>query len=280
MSESLTSLYPHAFVTGASAGLGRAFAEMLLLEGVRVWGTARDGARLTSLATAYPAHFTPVVLNLDDPVAAEAAFTRAANTAAGAFELVINNAGYGVFGPFHEIDEAIWERQVGAMLTATMRMTHAALRRMQERQRGCIVNISSLAVEFPLPFMSGYNVAKAGLSALTESLVVETRGTAINVIDFRPGDFRTDFNQAMLTTFSGNAASSGPMAAAWRALEAHRLASPPPSVAAADLRKALVGRRRGTVRSGSFFQARIAPCFARVIPASLRRFLAARYFGL
>ena len=84
------------------------------------------------------------------------------------------------------------------MLNATMRLSHAALRRMRERQRGCLVNISSLAVEFPLPFMSAYNVAKAGLSALTESLIVETRGTAINVIDFRPGDFRTDFNQAML----------------------------------------------------------------------------------
>lgn len=280
MSRSVSELYPHAFVTGASAGLGRAFTEMLLGDGVRVWGTSRDAARLTDLATKYPALFTPVILALDDPAAAEAAFVRAAGAAGGAFELVVNNAGYGVFGFFHETDFAVWERQVRAMLSTTLRLTHAALCRMRVRQRGCIVNVSSLAVEFPLPFMSGYNVAKAGLSALSESLIVETRGTGINVIDFRPGDFHTDFNQAMLTSSSANPPLRGPAAAAWRTLEAHRVSAPPTSRAAADLRRALVQRRRGTVRSGSFFQASIAPYFARVIPASLRRFIESRYFGL
>jgi NAD(P)-dependent dehydrogenase (short-subunit alcohol dehydrogenase family) len=135
-------------------------------------------------------------------------------------------------------------------------------------------------VEFPLPFMSGYNVVKAGLSALTESLIVETRGTAINVIDFRPGDFRTDFNQAMLTSSSASPAPSGRVAAVWRTLEAHCEAAPPVSRAAADLRDALLRGRSGTVRSGSFFQARIAPAFASLVPASLRRRIAARYFGL
>jgi len=280
MSRSLAENYPHAFVTGASAGLGRAFTTMLLNEGVRVWGTARDGGRLANLATTHPAHFTPVILDLDDPVAAEAAFSRAANSAGGNFELVINNAGYGVFGIFHETDVAMWERQLSAMLTSTLRLTHLALRRMRERDRGCIVNVSSLAVEFPLPFMSGYNVAKAGLSALSESLIVETQGTPINVIDFRPGDFRTDFNQAMLTSSAANSALGGRAARAWQALKAHCEASPPASVAAADLRKALLRGRSGTVRSGSLFQARMASSFAPLLPASLRRSIAARYFGL
>ena len=280
MSQSIADQHPHAFVTGASAGLGRECAKMLLEDGVRVWGTARDAARLTELANHYPSHFTPVALDLDHPDAAEAAFNRAANTAGGSFELVINNAGYGVFGGFDQIDVGAWERQLGAMLTATLRLTHVALRRMRVAGRGCIVNVSSLAVEFPLPFMSGYNVAKAGLSALSESLIVETRGTAINVIDFRPGDFRTDFNRAMYTFPSANPAQSGRSAAVWGALEAHREAAPPPGRAAADLRRAILRRRIGTVRSGSVFQARIAPAFARAVPAFLRRSIAARYFRL
>lgn len=280
MNRSVADILPHAFITGASAGLGRAFAEMLLEDNVRVWGTARDAARLTDLANRHPTLFTPVVLDLDEPIAAEAAFNRAANSVGGAFELVINNAGYGVFGLFHEMESAVWERQLGAMLTTTLRLTHAALRTMRKRGRGCIVNVSSLAAEFPLPFMSGYNVAKAGLSALTESLIVETRNTAINVIDFRPGDFRTDFNQAMLTSSPATPAPVGDQAAAWRALEMHRESAPQPSRAAADLRRALLRGRSGTVRSGSLFQAGIAPCFSRVIPASLRRSIAAQYFGL
>jgi short-subunit dehydrogenase len=280
MSRSLAEIYPHAFITGVSTGLGRAFAEMLLNEGVRVWGTARDAVRLTDLATSFPATFTPMVLDLDDPVAAEAAFARAANSVGDAFDLVINNAGYGIFGAFDETDFTVWQKQLTAMLDTTLRLTHEALRGMRRRKRGCIVNVSSLAVDFPLPFMSGYNVAKAGLSALAESLIVETRGTGINVIDFRPGDFRTTFNQAMLTSSPARLAANAVAAAAWRSLEAHIQAAPPPALAARDLRRALVRGRSGTVRSGSFFQAGVAPYFARVLPASLRRSIAAHYFGL
>ena len=275
--SSLTSRYPHAFVTGASKGLGRAFTEMLLEEKVRVWGTARDAAALTDLATRFPATFTPVVMDLQAPAAAEAAFTRAANSVGGAFDLLINNAGYGVFGAFDEVEFELWQKQLDAMLGTTLRLTQVALRGMRRRNRGCIVNVSSLAAEFPLPFMSGYNVVKAGLSALSESLIIETRGTDLKVIDFRPGDFRTDFNDAMLTTTS---TAQPPASAAWRTLEAHRHASPKPTAAAGDLRRTLLRGKSGIVRSGSFFQARFAPTFSAVIPASLRRWITARYFGL
>lgn len=278
MSRALAERHPHAFVTGVSTGLGRAFAEMLLDEGVRVWGTARDVVRLTDLAKRYPALFTAVSLDLDEPIAAEAAFARAANYVGGVFGLVINNAGYGVFGDFEAADAAVWHKQIDGMLGTTLRLNHAALRAMRRAGQGCIVNVSSLAVEFPLPFMSGYNMAKAGLSALSESLIVETRGTKIKVIDFRPGDFRTDFNQAMLT--SSAVAVHEPAATAWRVLEKHLQAAPPPSVAADDLRRALLRGRSGTVRSGSFFQARVAPNLARLLPHSLRRSMAAHYFGL
>ena len=280
MPARLAERYPTAFVTGASAGLGRAFAEMLLAEGVRVWGTARDAARLTDLATRYPALFTPVVLDLGDPVAAETALMRAARAAGGAFDLVINNAGYGVFGEFAATDFAVWQRQLDAMIAATLRVAHGALRGMRERGRGCLVNVASLAVEFPLPFMSGYNVAKAALSAFSESLIVETAGTGITVIDFRPGDFRTDFNQAMQTVSPAATAPDARVTRAWRALEAHLRAAPPATHAAVDLRRALRRGRSGTVRSGTWFQARLAPLFARIVPASWRRAIAGRYFGL
>ena len=98
MSRKLGDLYGHAFVTGASVGLGREFAEMLLKENVRVWGTARDTSRLTDLASRFPATFTPVVLDLHSPSSAVAAYQRAANSVGGSFDLLINNAGYGVFG--------------------------------------------------------------------------------------------------------------------------------------------------------------------------------------
>ena len=189
--STLAERYHTALVTGASAGLGRAFTDMLLGEGVRVWGTARDPA----LLPARPG-FAPVARDLADPAAVESAF-RTADTAAGGLALVINNAGYGLFGPFAERDFADWRKQCEAMLTQALQLSHLALRGMQTRHCGALVNVSSLAVEFPLPFMSGYNTVKAGLSAFSESLMVEVAGTGVIVIDFRPGDYRTGFNQVM-----------------------------------------------------------------------------------
>ncbi len=280
MSGRLANTYAHAFVTGASAGLGRAFVEMLLAEGVRVWGTARDVGRLTDLATRHPATFTAVALDLGEPDAAEAAFLRAANSVGGSFDLLVNNAGYGVFGEFAETDFATWQGQLDRMLLTTMRLAHAALRGMRARGRGCIVNVSSLATDFPLPFMSGYNVAKTGLSALSESLIFETRGSGISVVDFRPGDYRTDFNQAMSSASSAANVSHPKAQKAWHALERNLQAAPPPSRAADDLRRVLLRGRSGRVRSGGFFQAQLAPLLARFVPASVARAAAARYFDL
>jgi short-subunit dehydrogenase len=273
----VSALYPTAFVTGASSGLGRTFADMLLAEGVRVWGTSREVSRLAPLACA--GAFTPVALDLASPAAAEAAFVRAAAEAGGAFDLVINNAGYGIFGEFAEIEAAVWQAQLDGMLGTTLRLAHAAYRAMRARDRGCLVNVSSLAVEFPLPYLSGYNIAKAGLSALSESLVFESRGTPVIVLDFRPGDYRTAFNQAMRPSPSSPTGAAAALASAWRRLEANLEAGPRPERAAADLRRVLLDGRRGTVRSGSFFQARLAPLLARVAPASLLRSAIARHFG-
>ena len=73
----VSELHRTAFVTGASTGLGRAFAGMLLAEGVKVWGTSRDVARLAEMAAAHPGNFTPVALDLRDATAALAAFRAA-----------------------------------------------------------------------------------------------------------------------------------------------------------------------------------------------------------
>ncbi len=274
MSPRLVDLYPTAFVTGASTGLGRAFAEMLLSEGVRVWGTARDTSRLAPLAE--QGNFQPVALELRDGVAAGQVFHQA-DQAAGGFALVINNAGYGVFGDFTTTEFAVWQEQLEVMLVHTARLSHAALRGMRARRQGALVNISSLAAEFPLPFQSAYNVAKAGLTALNESLMIETAGTGVIVLDVRPGDYRTDFEGAVRRPPGGTTPAMG---RAWAAFRRLMESGPPPAHAAAALRRALLRRRSGTVRCGRFFQAVVAPLLARFGSLPLRRRIQASYFDL
>jgi len=271
----LSSLYKTAFVTGASRGLGKAFVEMLLAEGVQVWGTARETGRLEPLAR----HdgFTGVTLDLRNGAEAEAASAQAA-APAGGFDLVINNAGYGFFADALEADAEVWHGQIEDLLQTTLRLGRLALRDMRTKGRGCLVNVSSLAVEFPIPYMSGYNVAKAGLSAWSESVGYELAGTGIAVIDLRPGDFCTDFNRAAERVESGEAKLR--MQRVWARLEAALEGSPSPGRAASDLHRALLRRHRGLLRTGSFFQARLAPFLARFAPAAWCVAVQRRYFGL
>jgi len=271
MSQPLSARHRRAFVTGASTGLGRAFADLLLAEGVEVWGTARDASRLP----ARPG-FHPVVLELADGPAADRVFLEA-DRAAGGFDLVINNAGFGAFGGFAETDFSVWQRQFEIMLVNTARLSHAALRAFGTRGRGTLVNVSSLAAEFPLPYQPAYNVVKSGLSALGESLMFETAGTGLVVIDFRPGDYRTDFEGSVQRPAS---LTDPRQQRAWAAF--HRLMGegPRPADAAAALRRALLRGRSGTVRCGRFFQAVIAPFLARLGSLALRRRIIANYFDL
>lgn len=274
----VSDLHRTAFITGASTGLGRAFAEMLLADGVRVWGTARDTARLAPLVAGFPALFTAVVLDLRDGVRAEAVF-READRAAGGFDVVINNAGYGVFADFAATDFAVWADQLQVMLVNTARLSHAALGGMLARNRGALVNISSLAAEFPLPFQAAYNIAKSGLSALNESLMMEVSGTGVVILDVRPGDYRTDFEGSVLRP--KGAGEPGPrMARAWTAFVAMMESGPAPAHAAAALRRALLRQRSATVRTGRFFQAVIAPFIARFGSLALKRRIQASYFNL
>ena len=271
-SGQLSSRYRTAFVTGASTGLGGAFTRMLLAAGVEVWGTSRDPARLQFN---HP-QFHPVALELGDGPAAERIFLEN-ERAAGGFDLVINNAGFGAFGSYAHTDFAVWEEQFRVMLVNTARLSQVALRGMLARRRGALVNISSIAGEFGMPYQAVYNATKAGLSALNESLMYEVKGTGVIVIDFRPGDYRTDFEGSVRRP----PGATGPgQSNAWAAFTAMMQSGPAPEGAAADLHRALERGRSGTVRSGRFFQAVLAPFLARLGSLALKRRIQEKYFGL
>lgn len=272
----LSSRYRTAFVTGASTGLGLAFTDMLLREGVEVWGTARDPGRLP----ARPG-FHPVRLDLVDGDRAEAAY-REAERAAGGFDLVVNNAGFGAFGAYAATDFAVWEEQFRVMLVNTARLAHLGLHGLLLRRRGALVNISSIAGEFGMPYQAVYNAIKAGLSALSEGLMYEVKDTGVIVIDFRPGDYRTDFEGSVRRPDQPglDPLNAGRMARAWTSFESMMRSGPPAAHAAAALRRALLRGRSGTVRSGRIFQAVVAPLLARLGSLSLKRRIQEIYFGL
>lgn len=269
------------FVSGASSGLGQSIAERWLQNGYAVWGTARQGERLAGLAENL--NFHPVEMDLRDRAQMLDAFSTAEREAGG-FSVVVNNAGFGVFGELGKISEDVWSDQITSMLTNLMALVRDQVSALRARgEAATLVNVSSLAVEFPLPYMSGYNVAKSGLSALSESLMLELRATKIRVIDFRPGDFRTRFNAAMSPAMEPMPATPGgseDLKNAWHVLQENLAEAPPPEVAAQDLWTAVAQGRKGVVRTGGWFQSRLAPILNRMVPQGIARTVRWRYFGI
>ncbi len=265
--------YRSALVTGAGSGLGRAFTTALLDEGLSVWGTSRREDSLEARPGLIPA-----LLNLGDSTSIDRLWDRIMEDTGGV-DILIANAGYGVFGSFADLGLEEWVRQVDAMLTGNIRLVHRAMRIMGDRSPSAIVLITSLATEFPIPFLSGYNAVKAGLSGLARGLMIESTEGGPTIVDFRPGDYRTSFNRSM--DFSATKSSDSDRGQrVGRRLDALMAASPDPNRAACDLLRALSKKRHQVVRSGSFFQARLAPTLSRLLPESWLRAAARNYFRI
>ena len=265
----LSQQYRYAVVTGASRGLGRVFSEMLLDEGVEVWGTARS---VDSIFKHERMH--PCALDLSEP-SSIAAFLEKIITECPQADLLINNAGYGVFSRFEQFPVGDITRQLDVLLTGPIRLCRAFYPMMQKRGSGAIVNVSSLAAQFPLPLMPLYNTSKAGLSSFTRTLEMQSAGTGVRVIDFQPGDYRTAFNDA---TLHDSEHFDERTARVWAMLEEHLKTAPTPARAAKDMKRALVRGKSGLVKSGSFFQARFAPCAARLASWGLLKSIIKAYY--
>jgi NAD(P)-dependent dehydrogenase (short-subunit alcohol dehydrogenase family) len=220
-----------------------------------------------------------VPLELADELAVDAAWA-AAERGSGGIDLLVNNAGSAMFGAIAGLTPDQWNAQMAVLLHGPVRLARQAWAAMRERGRGTIVNVTSLAVELPIPFLDAYNTAKAGLAAFTATLRDEAEGGPVVVVDFRPGDFRTNFTTAMRSRQSAPAVAPSRESRVWARLEALTATAPPPARAARDLERVLRRPRSGVIRSGGFFQVRVAPWGNRLLPERFMRLLRARYFRI
>jgi NAD(P)-dependent dehydrogenase (short-subunit alcohol dehydrogenase family) len=264
------------FLTGASAGIGLLTAHLLCKQGHEVWGTGRALAKLPIIE-----HFHPVILDLNDERSIQGGFA-AAQLEAGYFDVLINNAGAGVFGPLESFSDQEFIAQFETLLLGPLRLIRLALPEMRTRGTGLIVNVSSLAGEFPLPFMAPYSMFKAAVSAMSEGLGFELLHTGVRVIDVRPGDFATDFHDSTRRIGSELASEYQPnLIRAWHAID-QNMKRAKSSRIVADLLVAIVeGRVRGPVQAvGDVFQAGIARVLARSVRRSWVQWGLRKYYGL
>jgi short-subunit dehydrogenase len=184
-------------VTGASSGIGEAFAERLARDGYDLVVVARSRDALEALARRLREKrgVEVEVLVADLTRADDVAAVESRIAAEPGLDLVVNNAGVGSSGPFAESDPAREQEQVQLNVLALVRLTRAALDSMVPRGQGSIVNVSSLAAMAPLPYSATYGATKAFVNSFTEALAEELRGSGVRVQALCPGFIRTNFQK-------------------------------------------------------------------------------------
>jgi short-subunit dehydrogenase len=201
-----------ALITGASSGIGEAFAGALAAQGFDLVLVARSEDRLRRIAQQLTeTHARRVeVVTADLTQADSATKVRAATDALGMdVDLLINNAGFGTVGSFHKLDAARERDEILLNAAAVVDMTHAFLPAMLERKRGGIINVASMAAFQPMPYMSVYAATKAFVLSFSQGLRGEVRGRGVDVLAVCPGPVDTPFFEA---TGSANLRSTVPNA--------------------------------------------------------------------
>ena len=179
-----------ALVTGASSGIGTCFARALAARGYDLALVARRRDRLEELAAELPT--TAHVFDCD--LGRDAAGLPARVREAGLeVDLLVNNAGFGSWGRFLELDPEREVEQVRLNCEAVVTLTHAFTRPMVGRGRGGVITVASSAGRQPIPYEAVYSATKAFARAFTLALGAELRGTGVKVLCVDPGPVRTDW---------------------------------------------------------------------------------------
>jgi len=258
-----------AFITGGSRGIGLSLSQLLLEGGYDVFSIARSHGEYS-----HPRYqqlkFDLSQLN-DLPK-----FIEQLVADQGVPDLLINNAGYGTFSSWGNFPYSEIHRQLDVLCKAPILICGKIVPLMAEKNRGVVVNLSSLATLYPLPFMPLYNAGKSALSAFTQSLMLEYTDSPV-VIDFRMGDVKTSFN-ASATKIKHR--PSEILNKAWVQIENQLHHSIAPEKAAELIIQRIRKGKCGTFYGGTIFQGYFLPLVNHFLPQSIKNKLIRIWYGI
>src|SRR5207248_3786869 len=199
-------------------------ANLLVAQGHEVWGTSRNLERIPKIP-----RWHPVRLDLADRFSVQEAF-KSALAEAGYFDVLINNAGAGHFGPAELLSMETIASQFQILVFGQIQLMQLALRHMQARGEGLIINVTSLASRLPVPFMAAYNAAKAALAAFTMSIQLELSDSRVRVVDLQPANICTEFNQGVIKSAQASPRYDTKIARTWEVAERNMKSAPTPDL--------------------------------------------------
>ena len=268
-------------ITGASSGIGLASAMYLAERGYQVVGTSRSMDRLQGLLDEARRRSLPVSgaeLDINSDAEVERVVPELAGRHGG-IGVLLNNAGYGLWGPIGSLSTRELAAQFETNVFAAHRMTRAVLPAMLERRRGTIINVSSVLGRLATPFNGAYAASKFALEGLSESLRTELWPFGVRVAVIEPGLFRTEFISNQVTAAAAEDEDSvyAPYVRRYRqrSLAMHRKGADPVRVARVIYK--IIRSRRPAFRYPVSLEARLGGLGARLLPERLFLYLMGRF---
>jgi len=180
------------FITGVSSGFGRQLTDQLLGRGDRVVGTVRDTGKVTDLIERYSEKFHAEVLDVTDTAAIREVIERSF-AQFGPIDVIISNAGYGLFGAAEELSDKQIDLIIATNLVGSIQLIRAVLPHLRAQGGGRIIQISSYGGQVAFPGNSMYHATKWGIEGFVESVAQEVASFKIGVTIVEPGGARTEF---------------------------------------------------------------------------------------
>jgi NAD(P)-dependent dehydrogenase (short-subunit alcohol dehydrogenase family) len=179
-----------ALVTGASSGIGAAIAAALQRDGYQTYGGARRVERLEQLRKE---GVRPLSLDVTDEASMQGAI-RLIHEEAGQIVVLVNNAGFGLYGALEDVPMSEARREIEVNLFGLARLTQMVVPEMRQARRGSIINISSVGGKFGEPFGAWYHASKYAVEGLSDSLALELAPFGVKVVTVEPGGIRSEWS--------------------------------------------------------------------------------------
>ena len=195
---STTTTPQNWFITGTSSGIGRLLTQKLLARGDRVAATLRKTDALDDLKARYGDHLWTATLDVTDTPAIRDVVARAF-AALGRIDVVVSNAGYGLFGAGEEVTDAQIDHQIATNLVGSIQIIRAVLPHLRGQGGGRILQISSEGGQIAYPNFSLYHATKWGIEGFIEAVAQEVAPFGIDITLVEPGPARTAFGAALVS---------------------------------------------------------------------------------
>lgn len=204
-------------ITGVSSGLGQEMTQQLLAHGDRVVGTVRKKEMQLDLEQRYGGNFRAALLDLADVASIQKAIDRAFEEM-GQIDVVVSNAGYGLFGAAEELTNDQIDQQIATNLTGSIQLIRAALPWLRQQGGGRVIQISSEGGQIAYPCFSLYHATKWGIEGFVESVAQEVAPLGIDFIIVEPGPTGTNFGAGLVRATPMDIYENTPAGAVRRAI--------------------------------------------------------------